>query len=645
MIRLRHLGVMCSAGLVFGCCGGWTQEAPAAGPIARPESQQALATPLFRTNANLVVVDVVVRQKGKAVEGLKESDFRVLEDGKEQKIAVFEEHKSTETVVAPRPQPDLPPNTYSNAPRYAITSAANVLLLDGLNTPYTDQVYVRRRMLDYLRNIPPGSRIAVFTLASRLRMIEGFTSDSSVIEKALKEGKSHAQTSAVMDPVFDEALGGVGGLAAAGGASAAAVQAMHQFASDTQNFEVGLRLQMTMDAINQLARYLSTIPGRKNLIWFSGSFPLRFLQGGSSPQMDPMADFSGQVKQMAELLALSRVAVYPVDARGLMGGPSQNASTATNNPNLLGSPQTTAGPFGNNGQGGTAGNEGMNSSSMSQQITASATAQTVPQQMQQADQRAVDEQDWDHINMEQIAAETGGRAYINRNALAQAVGEAIENGSTYYTVAYAPENKDYNGALRQIRVQVPGDRYDLAYRHAYYAVDPLKEEKQLHGRVSPLIAAMQHGSLPLSEVLFEAHVVPGTDPGLKNIALSSDPAGKMAAGLKQPVRYVTEFTIDPRTLTSSTMPDGRLHHEVELTQVAYDPEGVRVNYNDVGLAVNTVPAQGGVQVPIKVHQEIDLPAGENYLRIGVHDLMSGRIGTLEIPLRAQKQREGVPVQP
>ena len=77
----------------------------------------------------------------------------------------------------------LPPHTYSNAPHYAITSAANVLLLDALNTPLSDQVYVRQRMLKYLHTIPPGTRIAVFTLSSRLRMVEGFTTDSSTLRR------------------------------------------------------------------------------------------------------------------------------------------------------------------------------------------------------------------------------------------------------------------------------------------------------------------------------------------------------------------------------------------------------------------------------------------------------------------------------
>jgi hypothetical protein len=83
--------------------------------------------------------------------------------------------------------PDLPPNTYSDFPQFAVTSAVNVLLLDALNTPLSDQMYVRQQMLQYLKNIPPGTRIAVFTLASRLRIVQGFTTDSSVIAKALHE--------------------------------------------------------------------------------------------------------------------------------------------------------------------------------------------------------------------------------------------------------------------------------------------------------------------------------------------------------------------------------------------------------------------------------------------------------------------------
>lgn len=154
--------------------------APSCAPQTVPASQQTAVPsppPVIRTNANLVLVDVVVTQHGRPIQGLAASQFHILENGKEQHISVFEEHRSTDAIreVA---APVLPRETYSNVPRFALTSAVNVVLLDALNTPVTDQSWVRAEMMHYCRHIPPGTRIAVFTLASRLRMIQGFTTDT-----------------------------------------------------------------------------------------------------------------------------------------------------------------------------------------------------------------------------------------------------------------------------------------------------------------------------------------------------------------------------------------------------------------------------------------------------------------------------------
>ena len=70
--------------------------------------------------------------------------------------------------------------------------------------------------------------------------------------------------------------------------------------------------------MNALAHYLSGFPGRKNLIWFSGSFPFSVLPNADIP--DPfavMGDLSEEFRDTTSLLTRSQVAVYPVDARGL----------------------------------------------------------------------------------------------------------------------------------------------------------------------------------------------------------------------------------------------------------------------------------------------------------------------------------------
>src|ERR1051326_1111457 len=82
-------------------------------------------TPIFRTRTNLVTVDVTVRDKsGKPIEGLKASDFAVLEDGKQQKLSVFEFQKLSTEPEPPPPltladQAELP-----KAPKTTITAEA-----------------------------------------------------------------------------------------------------------------------------------------------------------------------------------------------------------------------------------------------------------------------------------------------------------------------------------------------------------------------------------------------------------------------------------------------------------------------------------------------------------------------------------------
>jgi VWFA-related protein len=607
VIRSRFSPAFCCATLLS--VPAWVVLAQSGTPAApqSPNDQPAI----FRTNANLVLVDVVVTDKDKPVQGLKASDFRISEDGRPQTIITFEEHRATDAVES-APVVNLPPHTYSDAPRYAVTSAANVLLLDALNTPLPDQVYVRRRMLQYLRTIPPGTRIAVFTLASHLRMVQGFTTDSTTIEKALTEERGSPEKSPVMDPVYDQQLAMLSWLADGGGTSAQAVAAMNQFASDTASFEADLRIDVTIDAMQQLARYLSTVPGRKNLIWYTGAVPITIAPDDT--QMDPtsnMRDYGARLSKLAELMALARVAVYPVDARGLLNVPSDQAETNQINPGIL--TQTPGGR------------------------PVAVGEPTTSALVEQSNAQFLQSNFAEHSMMDELANETGGKAYYNTNAVGEAVVESIANGASYYTIGYVPANKNYNGALRRIDIETPENHALLQYRHGYYADDPSQTAKLMPGRLSPLIAAMQHGDLPESQVLFQVRVVPATDPSVKGEKTSPGTAGALAGTLKPPLqRYVCDYVIDPRGFDAKTLADGRIHRELELTQVAYDAEGIRLNYTDQGFAIDT-PAAEGKQQGLRLHQEIDLPAGDIFLRIGVHDLISGRIGTLEIPLQIAKR--------
>src|SRR5262249_26014518 len=73
--------------------------------------------------------------------------------------------------------------------------------------------------------------------------------------------------------------------------------------------ETAVNMQHALQAI---ASHLSKVPGRKNLIWITGSFPLLV-------KTEHVAtDYSEEMKKAARALNDANVGLYPVDARGLV---------------------------------------------------------------------------------------------------------------------------------------------------------------------------------------------------------------------------------------------------------------------------------------------------------------------------------------
>ncbi len=571
-------------------------------------------------------MDVVVTNNRAAVSGLSKEKFHLLENGKPQTITVFEEHKPEDalsTSKAPPPEP----NVYNNFPVFTITSAANVLLLDALNTPLSDQQYVRQQMIQYLKNIPPGTRIAVFTLASRLRIVEGFTTDSSVIAKALS-GKGGPQQSVLLDADADQSFSDQINDMASLGASQNAVSSLQQFQADLVSFQTDMRVRMTLDAMKNLARYLNPIPGRKNLIWFSGSFPLAIDPDATlqSP-FEAMRNYTGEVREADDMLSAARVAVYPVDARGLMSLPSTNAANRYSSVPMA--PTGFGGRGGGRGRGATPGG-GMPGPPPGGTAMPPAAA---------ADQKFLTQTTVEHATMKEIAQDTGGEAFIDTNGLKDAVAQAIANGSHYYTIGYSPQITRFDGSFHRLKMTVDGG-YAVAYRRGYYADDPAKAAIDPQQATNLMVAAVQRGAPPLSQILFKVRVLPASDPTVKAVRVSPDPAGAMATSLNQPVRrYFIDYAIDPRAFAFTTSPD-RIHHaHVDFAVIAYDGDGRRLNYVDRGAGLNLTDEtyKKVMHSGMPMHQEMDLSAGRVYLRVVVQDLDNGRIGSTEVPLDVAKE--------
>jgi len=587
-----------------------TQQPPQ--PATARQSPSSGVTTLH-TGTQLVVVDVVVTDKNqKPIHGLKLSDFTLTEENVPQVIKHFEEHTALTPADATKfpAMPAMPPGVFTNFTPEPANGAMNVLLLDTLNTPLKDQMFVRQQLLAYLNAEPPGTRIAIFGLTTQLLMLQGFTSDPALLKAvaSAKPGKT--------SPLLDDSVGG-GGIQGSvaddledSGADPTIVANLRQFDAQTQSFQLQLRAKYTLDAMSQLARYLSSIPGRKNLIWFSGSFPISILPDTTGTLPDPfavMADSEQQFRDTVNLLARSQVAVYPIDARGLFN--SQVFSAATSR-NYTGSPA----------------------------------------RMQQDLNKFSSDTASEHSTMQEMADATGGHAFYNTNGLAQAVAAAITDGSNFYTLTYTPTNSERNGKLRKIKVQLARQGVNLAYRHGYYADDPDKGPPSLEGQpghsavvdaavtsatpnaMQGLRGAMMRGSPTPTEILMKVAVLPAAPPAQTEDTPA--PGNLLTEKVHGPFRrYVVSYAINPSDITFIRAADGKIHANFELAVFVFNPDGSLVNRitNSLHIGSTLDEIKQNVTKGIQYRQEISAPAkGEYFLRIIVHDLTRDRFGAVEV---------------
>jgi len=580
---------------------------------AVPDSGHAATTPVIQAKVRLVVVDVVVTDgKGEPVTGLHKGDFEIFEEGKPQTVATFEEHKGA--ALTQMKLPPMPPGVYTNFPLTQSADSVNVLLLDALNTPLQDQSYVRVEMIKYLQKIPPGTRVAVFTLASRLRMVQGVTTDSAELLAALRDKKGATgphQSALLASDAENEANrhhidfmrtedGSPTPTDAAPQTSVQAaidpVNSMQQFLADTAAFQTESRIRITLEALQQLARCLADVPGRKNVVWFSGSFPTGILPDPDLP--DPSSAvraFEPEIRRATDMLASSQIAIYPIAAEGLAGDAIYQVNGAE-----IGQKRPSA--------------EQRDS-------------------MKRMRAGAMD-RDSNHNAMEELAKDTGGQAFYNTNGLNDALARVINNGTRYYTLTYSPADKAMDGKFRRIRVDLPNNnnKNKLAYRRGYYAEDlGAAQAAGQKADFDPLLPLMGRNLPDLAQIVYKIRVFPSNPQPAPDAARAGG-----NPDLKGPVtRYGVDFDVSVQDLRLDPTPDGGRRGNIEVMLVAYDRDGKPLNsvVTRGELALQPKVYAELLRVGLQIHKEIDVPKQDVYLRTGIYDMGSNDAGTLGVPLR------------
>lgn len=530
--------------------------------------------PTIKSEVRAVLADVVVTQSnGAPVAGLHRQDFQVSEDGRPQRIASFEEH--TGGTVSPVALPAMPQGVYTNYPTIKTTDSINVLLLDSLNTQAVDQTYVHPQMAKYFQDAlatPSGARIAIFTLGSKLRMVRGFTPDSAALSTALTDSKSRAEVK--FEPQLASPSRKNSELLACTGIKApAGIAACKDFFAEEDAARSADRVLMTLQAFQALARYLALFPGRKNVMWVSGSFPITFFPN-TTPRGGYRGEYGSEIRQTTRLLTADQVAVYPISATGLTGEEAIR-------PDNYGRP------------------------------------------IREENSDLV----FNQIAMEALAHDTGGKPFYNTNGLSDAMKEAINVGSHYYTVTYTPTNTRTDGKFRRIEVKGINRSYKLAYRRGYYAASH-ETQSAGEGRKAgdPLPPLMTFGMPDIAEVLYK-------------VRLEAIKGNSGANPTKSLVRYGVDFAISPQDVKLETNASGVRSGAIEVALIAYNNNGTAQNMVTKKIPIHLQPdVFASLQrVGFQLHEEIDLPEGEVFLETGIYDLTANHAGTLAIPLHIATQ--------
>ncbi|MFQ5663656.1 MAG: VWA domain-containing protein [Terriglobia bacterium] len=541
----------------------------AAQQAAPPE---ALPAPVLRVTTRLVLVDVVVTDKKKQpVTDLTLKDFSLQENGKPQRIAFFAleqpARRAPEQEEGIEPPP-LPPHVYTNRPEYRIPPGRVILvLLDALNTSVRDQAAARAQLLRYLAGqLQPGRRTAILALTNRLLLLQDFTADPRLLLAALekyKPQKSAPRARAekidrVIDPIYLSP-------------SPEILANIERFQAEQVASAMDTRVRITLAALQRIARATAGYPGRKSLVWVSSAFPITFAPGriGNFPR-----SYADAMRRTTNMLADARIALYVVDARGLVGTLIGDASNPLRNP--VGNVRTRA--------------------ELHEALARYSTQIEAPQQA-----------------MNHLAADTGGRAFYNRNDIDKAVALSVEDGSTYYALAYYPENKDWDGKFRRIQVKVARRGLRVRHRRGYYATDPTPPKEEAKTRQEKLLAVL-NDPLPATAIAFRAQVPPPAP---------ADPA-----------QVVVQFKVDPRTVAFEEVEDGRQRCNLDFLVAAVSPGGqvVAVAHQTLEARLRPETYAGVQQAGLPFRLALTLGPGRYRLRLAVRDNRTGWLGTLEVPL-------------
>ncbi len=515
------------------------QQKPAA------QQQQAAQQPTegpvkFTASAQLVVEAVNVNDKnGKPIEGLTAKDFTITEDGVPQSIAFCEYQKLLEA-AGPELQ-QRPATKGASEPDKQKADPVTQFQIQP-ESPGTVRYKDRRLIVLYfdMGTMPPADQYRA--MDSAVKFIKKQMSPADLIALMSFSDRLHVlkdftddkdELLKTLDKLF---IGEDQGLDT-GAADDSAADTGSAFGEDDSEFNI-FNTDRQLAALETAVKMLGQLNEKKVLVYFASGMRLN----GVDNQAQLMATTNAAMK--------SNVAFFTVDARGLVAQAPMGDATQ-------GSP---------GGQGMYSGSSAMNRANA-----------------------LIKSQD----TLYALAADTGGKALLDNNDLAQGVVNAEKSIESYYILGYYSTNANLDGKYRKIKISYNGDTSaKLSYRVGYWGnktfanYNKVDKERQLADAlmlgdpITDLTIALEVNYFQLNSAEYFCPVamkIPGRELALAkkggnehtmidfigevkdeygvtvtnvrdtvDIKMSGETAAQLA---KQPIQYSTAFTILPGTYT------------------------------------------------------------------------------------------------
>ena len=364
---------------------------------------------VLKMKGELVLTNVVARdaKTGELVKGLKQSDFRIYEDGKEQHIETFDyESVDQATPLNEATISGLAAGPNSNGPKAVVAARPEDLRNHRLIVMFFDLTSMQPEDLDrsvkaakdFLRTkMQPADLVALVSLGDTLNVDQDFTADKQALINEVG--------------VYNGTEGQ--GFALGATANSNQVEDTTGYTPDESEYN-DLNTDRELFALRAVAQSLEKITEKKSLLYFSGGIQRDGIENEAS------------LRSAINAAVRADLAIYSVDTRGLQTIlPLGDASTGS----LRGTGAYNGGALLNN----------MNGNFATQEVMAT------------------------------LSSDTGGKAFFDSNDFAPAFARVQRDTSAYYAIGYHSTNPARDGKYRKLTIKIDRPGVKLEYRPGYYA--------------------------------------------------------------------------------------------------------------------------------------------------------------------------------